>query len=70
MSLIFYVLGFIVLIAGLAWAASLLGLPSTWILVGVVVLAGVAILSIAGNVRQGPPPPPPPDPRDYPPREY
>ena len=60
MSLIFYVLGFTVLIAGLAWAASLLGLPSIWILVGVVVLAGIAILSIASNVRQGPPAPPPP----------
>ncbi len=62
MSLVFYVIGFIVLIAGLAWAATLLGVPSTWILVGVVILAGIAILSIAANVRQGPPPPPPPPP--------
>ena len=60
MSILWYVIGFIVLIAGLAWAATLLGLPSTWILVGVVIVAGIAILSIAAKVRQGPPPPPPP----------
>jgi len=65
MSLLFYVIGFIVLIAGLAWAATLLGVPSTWILVGVVVLAGIAILSIAASVRQGPPSAPPPPPPTY-----
>jgi hypothetical protein len=65
MALVFYVVGFIVLIAGLAWAATLLGLPSTWILVGVMILAGIAILSIASNVRRGPPPPGPPPPPGY-----
>ena len=58
MNLVFYVVGFIVLIAGLAWAATLLGLPSLWIMVGVVIVAGMAILSIAGHVWRGPPPPP------------
>ncbi|HSH44706.1 MAG TPA: hypothetical protein VK966_02560 [Longimicrobiales bacterium] len=51
MSIALYVIGFIVLIAGLAWAASLLGVPSIWITVGVVVVAGIAIIGIAGNVR-------------------
>ncbi len=60
MALILYVIGFIVLIAGLAWAATLLGVPSTWIVVGVVVLAGLAILSVASSTRSGPPAPPPP----------
>ncbi len=61
MAVILYVIGFIVLIAGLAWAATLLGVPSTWIVVGVVVLAGIAILSIATSApRRGPPMPPPP----------
>ena len=55
MNLVFYVVGFIVLIAGLAWAATLLGLPSLWIMVGVVIVAGMAILSIAGHVWRGPP---------------
>ena len=60
MAMILYMIGFIVLIAGLAWAATLLGVPSTWIVVGVVVLAGLAILSIATSTRTGPPAPPPP----------
>lgn len=61
MSVALYIVGFLVLIAGLAWAASLLGVPSTWIIIGAIVLAGIAILAIAGNVeRREPPPPPPP----------
>jgi hypothetical protein len=60
MSFMLYVLGFIVLIGGLAWAASLIGVPSTWIIVGVVVLAGLAILSLAGNRERKEPPAPPP----------
>lgn len=61
MSVALYVVGFLILIAGLAWAASLIGVPTTWIVVGAVVLAGIAILAIAGNVeRREPPPGPPP----------
>lgn len=47
-----YVIGFIVLLAGLAWAATQLGVPSIWITIGVVVVAGVAIIGIAGNLRE------------------
>ena len=51
MSTALYVIGFIVLIAGLAWAAAQLGVPSIWITIGVVVVAGIAIIGIAGNLR-------------------
>lgn len=47
-----YILGFLILIVGLAMGASLLGVPQTWIIAGIVVLAGLAILGMAGNVRQ------------------
>lgn len=40
-----YFLGFIVLIAGIAWGAFTLGVPSTWIAIGCVVLTGIAIMS-------------------------
>jgi uncharacterized membrane protein YjjP (DUF1212 family) len=40
-----YLIGFIVLIIGLALGAHLLGVPSTWIIVGVICLIGVGILS-------------------------
>lgn len=65
MSTALYVIGFIVLIAGLAWAATQLGVPSIWITIGVVVVAGIAIIGIAGNLRatepRGPEQPRPPE---------
>jgi predicted acyltransferase len=61
MSTAVYVIGFLVLIAGLAWAATILGVPTLWITIGVVVIAGIAILSLAANLRdteaRTPPPP-------------
>lgn len=51
MSTAVYVIGFIVLIAGLAWAATVLGVPTIWVTIGVVVVAGVAIIGIAGNLQ-------------------
>jgi len=39
-----YLIGFIILIAGLAIAAYLLNVPTTWIAVGVIVFVGIGIL--------------------------
>lgn len=68
MSTAVYVIGFIVLIAGLAWAATVLGVPSIWITIGIIVVSGIAILSIASNLRdteaRTPPPQPPAQPRE------
>lgn len=69
MSTAVYVVGFIVLLAGLAWAAQLLGVPSIWITIGVVVVAGIAIIGMAGNLRERETRPreqPPREPRDPP----
>jgi membrane protein implicated in regulation of membrane protease activity len=57
-SFTLYVFGSIILIAGLAWGASLLGVAPTWIGVGVVVLAGLAIISGVKRARRPDPPPP------------
>lgn len=46
-----YLIGFIVLIVGLAIAAYLLNVPTTWIAVGVVVLLGVGILSATSRTK-------------------
>jgi hypothetical protein len=40
-----YLIGFIILIIGLALGAHLLGVPGTWITVGVICLIGIGILS-------------------------
>lgn len=51
-----YIIGFIVLIAGLAIAASMLGVSPIWIGIGVIVMLGVAILSGASRTRRPDPP--------------
>ncbi len=40
-----YLVGFIILIIGLALGAHLAGMPTTWIAVGVICLLGIGILS-------------------------
>lgn len=40
-----YLIGFIILIIGLALGAHLAGAPTTWIAVGVICLLGIGILS-------------------------
>jgi hypothetical protein len=51
-----YLLGFIVVIAGLAWGARLAGLADTWIGVGIVVLIGFGILSAVTKTQRKAPP--------------
>jgi positive regulator of sigma E activity len=53
-----YLIGFIILVVGLAIAASLLGAPTTWIAVGAVVLIGVGIISATTRTKPRDPPPP------------
>ena len=53
-----FLIGFIVLVIGLAIAASLLGVPTTWIAVGVIVLLGIGIISATNRTKPRDPPPP------------
>lgn len=58
-----YLLGFIILIIGLAGAAHLLDVPTEWIAVGVIVMIGIGVL--AATTRTKPRDPHlPRDPRD------
>lgn len=52
MSFGLYLLGFILLIAGLAWAAVQVGISSVWIAIGAVVLLGIGIFSGVTRTRQ------------------
>ncbi len=52
-----YVVGIIVLIAGLAWGAVRLGIPTVWIGIGAVVVLGIGLVSAVGNTRQREQPP-------------
>jgi len=52
MSFALYVIGFLLLIGGLAYGATLMHVPPVWIGVGVVVLLGLGIASGASSTRQ------------------
>ncbi len=54
-----YLLGFIVLVIGLAIAAHLLHVPTMWIVVGVIVLLGVGIISATSRTKPRDPQQPP-----------
>jgi positive regulator of sigma E activity len=44
-SFVTYLIGFIIIIVGLAIAAYLLNVPSMWIGVGAIILVGIGVLS-------------------------
>ncbi|HEX4681805.1 MAG TPA: hypothetical protein VH277_03790 [Gemmatimonadaceae bacterium] len=46
-----YLIGFIILIVGLAFAAYLLNVPTTWIAVGAIVLIGIGVLSATSRTK-------------------
>jgi uncharacterized membrane protein YiaA len=59
-----YLIGFIILIIGLAIAAYLLNVPTMWIGVGVIVLIGIGVLTATSRTKmKDPPTPPGPGPR-------
>jgi hypothetical protein len=52
MSFGIYLAGFVILIAGLIYGASLMHVPAHWIVVGALVLAGCGILTGVKVTRQ------------------
>ena len=54
-----YQIGFIVLIIGLAIAAVLVGVSTTWVVVGCIVLIGMGILTATTRTKTKDPPGPP-----------
>ena len=51
-----YVVGFVILIAGLAMAAVLLNVPTTWIAVGVIVALGIGVVTATSRTKMKDPP--------------
>lgn len=54
-----YLIGFIVLIIGLAIAAILVGISQTWVIVGAIILIGIAIVTATTRTKTKDPPAPP-----------
>ena len=51
-----YIIGFVILVIGLALAAYLLNIPAMWIAVGVVVLIGIGVLMATSRTKPRDPP--------------
>ncbi len=51
-SLAIYILGMIILIGGLAYGASVAGLATQWIVVGVLVILGLGVVTGVTRTRQ------------------
>jgi hypothetical protein len=51
MSFALYLLGYVVVIIGLAYGATLMHIPNQWIVVLVLVLAGLGVLSGVAKTR-------------------
>ena len=56
MSFGIWIVGYIILISGLAYGAHLAHVPQKWIIVGVICLAGLAIIHGVKATKQKDPP--------------
>lgn len=52
MSFGLYLIGYLVVIGGLTYGATLMHVPSRWIVVGAIVLTGVGIMTGVKSTRQ------------------
>ncbi|QJR15746.1 hypothetical protein [Usitatibacter palustris] len=56
MSFALYVLGFIIFVVGLSWAAATAGVPHLYIGIGAVIMLGIGIFTAASTTRSKDPP--------------
>jgi len=52
MSFLIYIVGAVILIAGLVYASVLLHVPAEWIAVGAIVMVGLSVLAAVKVTRQ------------------
>ena len=52
MSFALYIIGYVILIGGLIFGASILHVPARWIIVGAIVMLGAGILTGVTATRQ------------------
>ena len=51
MSFMLYVVGFLIVIGGVAWGLLRAGVPTTWVIIASIVLFGVGILTGVSRTR-------------------
>jgi len=47
-----YFLGFVLVIAGLAYGAIELGVPEVWVIIGGIILLGIGLMSTVKNTKR------------------
>jgi TctA family transporter len=52
MSFAIYAVGYLILIAGVAYLAHLMHIPQSYIVAGVIILAGIGVVTGVQNTRQ------------------
>jgi hypothetical protein len=52
MSFTIYIIGYVILMAGLAYGAHMAHIPQRWIGVGVIIMIGLGIMSAVSRTRQ------------------
>ena len=56
MSFALYMIGFLVFLGGVVWAAIVAGVPQLYIMIGAVIVLGIGILSAVTRTRPKDPP--------------
>lgn len=56
MSFALYMIGFLIFLAGLVWAAVIAGVPQLYIGVGAMIVLGIGIFSAVSKTRSKDPP--------------
>ena len=51
MSFALYMIGILIFMAGLAWGASVAGVPTVYIGIGALIILGIGIFSAVGRTR-------------------
>ncbi|WPB57203.1 hypothetical protein [Xylophilus sp. GOD-11R] len=51
MSFAIYMIGFLIFLGGLVWAAVTMGVPTTYIAIGAMIILGIGIFSAASRTR-------------------
>jgi len=52
MSFTLYIIGFLILFAGLVYGATLMHVPTHWIVVGAFIVAGAGVIGAVKTTRQ------------------
>ena len=56
MNFAIYIIGAILVVIGLAYGATRMGVNSTWIIIGAIIIIGLAIMAGVGKTRMKDPP--------------